>query len=438
MRADEARWPDGPGLPAAVQAGLFLARPLEFLRWCQRRHGDVFTLRLTGFGRVVYLADPGAIQDLFRADGDLGEAGSANVALEPVTGPGSLLRLEGADHLAERRRLMPAFHGRAVARLRDVIEEAAGREVCTWPVDEPFAVRPAMQRITFEVITRAVLGVDDDELRAELLELLGPLFDVPLSIMVPALRVDLGPASPWGSFVRSRQAADDRLYQLITQRRSRPPGDDVLGLLVYPADDRVSDARVRDELVTLLLAGHETTASALAWAFELLAHHPEVVERIRAADTDSYITGVVKETLRVRSVVMDVGRRLLRPWRLGGYRVPAGTLVVPAIWLAHHDGRNYLRPEEFRPQRWLADDAGGPWIPFGGGRRRCLGAALAMTEMQLVLAAVLRHRTPRPTGPPEPPRLRGITLVPARDACLRMVPAAAGHERGSRWSSSRT
>jgi cytochrome P450 len=379
-------------------------------------------------GDIVYLADLDAVSELFRGDGELGHAGEANALLLPVAGPSSLLLLDGDRHLRERRLLTPAFHGPGLSRLAAVIEEAAAREVATWREAE-MATRPSMQRITFEVIARAVLGEHDAAARAELFRLLQPAFDVSMLNMVPALRVDAGRLTPWGRFRAAMRKLDARLFALIRARRRQPLGDDVLGMLVHATDEQgapLSDRHVRDELVTLLLAGHETTASALAWAFERLARHPRAVDRAREAVTRGelrYLDAIAKETLRVRPIVMDVARKLGRDADLAGYRLPAGTIVMPAIALLHEDDAHFAEAARFIPERWLdSNPPGNAWLPFGGGRRRCLGASLALLEMRLVLAKVLAERRPLAHGvAPERPKLRGITFVPERGGRVGMV-----------------
>lgn len=425
--------PPGPRLPRIAQNVLLLARPLEFLTWCRARYGQIFTLRLLEFGTVVYVADPEAIRDVFAADADIARAGAANRVLEPVTGPGSILLLDKGEHLSERRLLLPAFHGEALERLQGVVSTAAEREIATLPTDRPVALRPAMQRITFEVIVRAVLGWREPARREELLGLLAPVFDISPWIAAPILRVDLGPLSPWGRFLRARRRLDGALHDLISQRRDEPPRADVLGLLLGATDEHgraLPSERVRDELVTLLLAGHETTASALAWAFERLARTPRATARLQDGLRDgdrAYLDAVIAETLRVRPVVMDVARKLAAPLKLAGYRIPAGATVMPGIALMQLDERHHPRPGEFEPERFLdSDPPPGTWLPFGGGRRRCLGAALATMEMLTVISALLERRALEPVDPqPERPRIRGVTLVPERDALVVLRPLHA-------------
>jgi cytochrome P450 family 135 len=425
----DASLPPGPRLPMPLQTLLFFRWPLPFVRRCQRRFGDVFTLRVAEIGKVVYLADPDAIRELFAHDGSEGHAGEINSVLEPVTGPESILLLDRERHLAERQLLSPAFHGESIRSLEQIARVAAERELRKWQDGEVVASRQAMQRVTFEVITRAVLGVDDAMLRQRLLDAFEPVFNVSPTALIPALRIDLGPLSPYGRFRRAMEHLDRVLLDLISERRADPPRDDILGMLLAATDENgaaLQDRHIRDELVTFLLAGHETTATALAWALERLAHHPDVLEQVRAelaSGADALIEAVAAETLRVRPVVMDVGRKLSAPVELCGRRLPAGTTVMPAIYLVQLDRRNYDDADDFDPLRFAGKrPPRSTWLPFGGGRRRCLGAALALMELRVILAAILSEYVPEPVSTrAEQPRLRGITLAPARDARLRML-----------------
>jgi cytochrome P450 len=434
-------YPPGPSLPSLVQTALFLRRPFEFVRSCQHRYGDIFTLRILTAGRVVYLADPQAVRQLLALDGRQAHAGDPNSLLAPVTGRRSILLLDRDDHLAERRMLTPAFHGEAIRQLEVVAREAAEREETRWPTDEPIRARPAMQRITFEIITRAVLGVDDPRLRDRLLELFEPVFTASVLAGAPIVGTDFGRLSPGGRFKRHMARLDAALFELIARRRAGLERRDVLGLLLAARDAKghpLTDRHIRDELVTLLLAGHETTATALAWALERLARHPGVLhalrEEIRQEQTE-LLDAVIQETLRVRPVVMDVARRLSASVELCGHNLPAGTIVMPAIYLVHLDSRNYECPQNFLPDRFADGTDVATYLPFGGGRRRCLGAALALMEMRVVLSTLIARRRPEPTDPrDERARLRGVTFVPEHDAELTMRPvqpqAKVGVEAG--------
>jgi cytochrome P450 family 135 len=423
------RRPPGPRLPGVVQSLLFIRSPYAFVRKCQERYGDVISMHSAAIGRFVYLADPADIEALFAQDGKKAHAGEANAAIEPVTGENSILLLDRERHLAERRLLSPAFHGDAIRNLEEVALRATKREMRTWKDGAVLVARPAMQRITFEVIVRAILGVEDPELRVRLLAAFEPVFEISPAALLPAFQIDLGPLSPFGRFRRAIERLDRVLFELISDRRAADPQQGILGMLLATRDAEgqpLDDRHIRDEMVTLLLAGHETTATALAWTLELLARHPRVLDQARsglATGQDELIDAVAAETLRVRPVVLDVWRRLSEPMEFGGYRLPAETTVLPAIYLVHLDSRRHLRPADFDPLRF----AGGRpprdvWLPFGGGRRRCLGASLAQMELRVILSTILAEFVFEPISyRPEQPRFRGVTLAPARGARLRAL-----------------
>jgi cytochrome P450 len=435
---NENELPPGPPLPALVQSLVLFRWSLPFLRWCQRRYGETFTVNSALMGKIIYLTDPVAIKELFALDGKDGHAGVVNSQLEIVTGSHSLLLLDRESHLAERRLLSPAFHGAAIESLEEVARQAAKRELENWEDGVILAARPAMQRITFEVIVRAVLGVDDPLLRKRLLHAFEPVFNIPPMVLFPALRVDLGPLSPWGRFRRAMDHLDRLLLDLIRERRAEDPREDILGVLLAATEENgepLSDSHVRDELVTLLLAGHETTATALSWALERLARHPAVLNEVRSAlgrRDDALIDAVAAETLRVRPLVPGIARQLSTPVELGGYRLPAGTTVVPSIELVHADDRHHANASTFDPQRFMnRKPSNETWLPFGGGRRRCIGARLAQMELRVILSTILSEYMPRPVSKQvERARVRGITLAPGQNARLKMihssVVAAAG------------
>ena len=418
--------PPGPRLPKAAQTARLARDPMGYMRRCRARYGELFTLRYHPFDTLVYVCDPEVIREIFTGDPEVFRAGEANQFMEPTLGPRSVLLLDGADHLRMRKLMLPPFHGRSVTRYRDVMADIAARELDTWPIGRPFPLRPRMQAITLEVILRAVFGIEDSErlerLRTSLLAMLNVNM---IHGALPFTRVDLGPRSPWGRYLRARAAADEIIFEQIAGRRAQAGGeerDDVLALLLAVEDEDgegLSDAELRDELVTLLMAGHETTATALAWAFERLVRHPAALARVReeaAAGDDAYLEAVIRETLRARPVVIDVARTLAAPATLGGYDLPAGVMVVPMITLVQTGPGAWEDPDAFRPERFLGDaPAPYTWIPFGGGVRRCLGASFATFEMRVVLETILPAADLLPSSPePEAARLRHVTLVPAR------------------------
>ena len=420
-------FPPGPRMPSLMQAAFVTASPYGWMikRW--RRYGDVFSSRFPIFGRVVYVADPALVKEVFTGDAGTFHAGEANtLALGDALGEHSLLTLDEDRHLSQRKLLLPPFHGESVRRYLEVMAEATEREVATWPVGKEIELRPRMQAITLDVILRAVFGVRDDERMDLFRERIPPLGET-TSVLnwLPFMERDFGGITPAARFRRALAAVDELIYAEIADRRADPEGDqrdDVLSLLLrarHEDGSPMTDTELRDELMTLLTAGHETTATGLAWAFERLLRTPRVLERLtRSLDDDEYLDAVVKETLRVRPVIVDVARKLTRETEIAGWRLPAGTLVLPAIAVLHARPDLYESPAEFMPERFLD---GGPesyaWIPFGGGVRRCIGASFAQAEMRTVLREVLRRvRLRAPTQRPERGVVRHVTVVPGRGA----------------------
>jgi cytochrome P450 family 135 len=421
--------PPGPRGPAVYQSLRLMLRPVDYLEHCFRRYGDVFTLRFVGMGDLVYVADPETIKEVFTGDASVFRAGAANEVLEPVLGSRSVLLLDEEEHLRERRLLLPPFHGERVRRYRELVGEIAAAEIERWPRGRPFALRPRMQAITLEVIMRAVFGIQEGERLDRLRALLPRMLDHgTIVVWMPFLRRDLGPGSPWRRFVRVRAEVDALLFDEIRRRREvadLEERDDVLSMLLQARNEDgepMSEPELRDELITLLLAGHETTATGLAWAFERLTRNPRVMSRLVESledDDEAYLDAVAKETLRARPVVYDVARRLGAPATVKGWKLPAGAYVVPSITAVHLLQGIYDRAEEFRPERFLEGDQPDAysWIPFGGGRRRCIGAAFATMEMKAVLAEVLARVEVRAPDPrPERIKLHNVTLVPAKGA----------------------
>ncbi|MGN6276500.1 MAG: cytochrome P450 [Solirubrobacterales bacterium] len=420
--------PPGSKAPRLVQAARYARDPLGFLGGQQRRYGDIFSVHFPFFGHVVYVARPDLVKAVFTGAPSVFHAGEANATvLEPALGPHSVLTLDDEPHMRQRKLLLPPFHGERVRRYEELIVEMTQQEMESWPVGEPFALRPHTQRITLAVIMRAVFGVHDEE-RLERFERLIDDFAKRVGVITsfPILRRNLGPGSPWPRFLRSRAALDEFIYEEIRLRRSEAghqERDDVLSLLLGARDEdgnAMSDRELRDELVTVLGAGHETTATGLAWAVERLVRNPEVLARLReslAAGEEDYLNATVKETLRSRPVIVDVARKLKAPATIGGYELPAGQFVLPAIAALHYREDLFPEPDEFRPERFLDDKADNyAWIPFGGGVRRCIGAAFAEYEMRTILRQFVERAELRPVGPePEKVKVRNITLAPARN-----------------------
>jgi cytochrome P450 len=414
-------------MPKLVQFFLIWNRTIPFLEWCRRRLGDCFAVYLPPFGRLVYVADPAEIKRIFTGSPDRFHAGEANaLVLEQVLGKHSLLVLDEDEHLSERKRLLPHFHGESVRRYADTMAAIAAAEVETWPVGGFVKMRLAMQRIGLETILRAVIGVTEPARLARLRELLPRVSSPSPLVQAMMLWPWLERVGPWKRYMRTLAETDALLYEEIAARRHDPSGDDILSLLV--ANSSLTDEQLRDEVITLLVAGHETTATGLAWAFERLTRHPDVLARAAAGD-DEYLDAVVKETLRVRPVVADVVRTLTSETEVAGYELPAGTIVLPAVALVQRSVKHYGEDAlEFRPERFL-DGSPPPytWIPFGGGVRRCIGAAFATLEMKVVLREVLSRVELAPARKAdEGTNMRGVMLLPAAGgevAVLRRRPA---------------
>jgi len=422
-------FPPGPRTPSLVQALDYGRDPLGFLAARQRRYGDLFTVRFPYYGRVVYVAQPELVKAVFTGDPAVFHAGEANATvLEPALGPNSVLTLDDAPHLRQRKLLLPPFHGERVRRYGELIVEMTRREMRTWPTGEPFAIRPHTERITLAVIMRAVFGVHDEARLARFERLIGEFaFRVDRITRYPFLRRSYGRFSPWDKFVRSREALDEFIYEEIRLRRAEPgheQRDDVLSLLLGARDEDgepMNDEELRDEMITVLGAGHETTATGLAWAIERLVRNPEVLAQLRAslaAGEEDYLAATVKETLRSRPVIVDVARKLTAAANIGGYELPAGTFVLPAIAALHQREDIFPAAQEFRPERFLDGKADTyAWIPFGGGVRRCIGAAFAEYEMRTILREFVERAQLAPADPkPERVRVRNITLAPAKGA----------------------
>jgi cytochrome P450 len=427
--------PPGPNTPRALQALRYTRDPLGFLIKLQRRHGDIFTLSFPFFGRLVYVADPALVKQLFTGPPEQFHAGEANATvLEPALGPNSVLTLDDAPHMRQRKLLLPPFHGEQIRAYGELILEVTRREMKSWPIGEPFALRPHTQRITLAVIMRAVFGVHDEE-RLERFERLIERFSERVNLITafPMLRRNFGPWSPWPRFLRAREALDEFIYEEIALRRAEVEAgeeghDDVLSLLLQARHDDgspMSDEELRDELVTVLGAGHETTATGLAWAMERLLRTPRVLAKLRdsiAAGEEDYLDATVRETLRARPVIVDVARKLTAPATIGGYELQKGTYVMAAIAALHYREDLFPEPEEFRPERFLEGKTDNyAWIPFGGGVRRCIGAAFAEYEMRLILREfVERADLSVPDPEPEQAKVRNITLAPGKGTRVKL------------------
>jgi cytochrome P450 len=403
----------------------FLRRPFGFLDRCRERYGNVFTLRLMITGPVVMIAEPDYLRALWSNDRDHRLNAGRKFLLEPVLGKRSVLLQTGDEHLRRRRLMLPPFHGERMRSYAGVVEEMTLRDIERWPVGEPFALLPRMQRITLDVILRAVFGTTagqrEDELRTRLTELLQRSNEPRMQGLVTLDWFLGGRVAPFDAAVKP---VDELLYDEMAERRRAgdlEEREDIMSLLMLARDEdgqALSDAEMRDQLITLLVAGHETTATALAWTFDALFRHPHVLERLKdevaSGDGEKYLGAVVDESLRVRPIVPEIGRRLGLPLELNGYELPEGMDVFASVQLAHRREDLFPDPLAFRPERFLDDKPPTySWIPFGGGTRRCLGAAFAQFEMRRVLATIVAHADLLPgTDHAEPVDRRPVTLAP--------------------------
>ncbi len=424
---DIAAAPPGPHFQRHLLGAYWLAAEHDLFERCRRRYGNVFSLRMWPVGFLVVVADPAEIRRVFQADPDQLRAGEGNGIMEPVAGPESVLLLDGKRHLNRRKLMLPPFHGERMSVYGDLISEIADEEIERWPIGEPFSAHTSMQAITLRVILRAVLGIEDAARRADLEHLLPKLLSSP-ALLWPVLQRDYGPGSPWRRFVALRERVDAMLFEEIARKRSDPglaERADILSMLLEARDEHgeaMSDEELRDQLVTLLLAGHETTASGLAWMFERTLRTPDVHERLRAAvadDDERYLECFIKEGLRLRPVVPLAVRYVAAPLELGSYTIPAGSLMGCSMILTHTRPDLYPEPHAFRPERFMGENAPDTytWIPFGGGTRRCIGASFATLEMKVILRRVFsRCELQAPGSRPERPRRRFVTYPPNRGA----------------------
>jgi cytochrome P450 len=416
-------------MPRPVQTAIWARQAQWFLSQSRRRFGAIFTLDIAYEGQWTVLADPDLIKQVFTGDPKVFHAGEGNDILRPLLGEHSLLTLDEAPHMSQRKLLLPPLHGKRMAGYEATMREIAGREIESWPTGVPYRLRPQMQAMTLEIIIETVFGVHGGarlgELRAALRDFLDMLTNP--RMLLPILTLGPDRLRSYPPFRRRVDLVGKLILGEITERRVAPDlaeRDDILSLMVggrHEDGSPMSDAEIHDELLTLLVAGHETTATALAWAIERLIRHPDKLARLREeveAGEEAYLTATIQETLRLRPVIVIVIRRLTEAIHLGGYDLPAGMNVVPSIHLVHRDPTIYPEPDAFRPERFLETPPGTyTWIPFGGGVRRCIGAAFAQQEMAIVLRELVARRTIRPTDPAaERPFRRAITETPRRNA----------------------
>jgi len=433
-RPPRAALPRGPRTPGILQALLFARAPLQNTMAVHRRFGEPFTVGSPGFGTSVIFSSPELVKQIVTGDPQVFHAGLANAPIRPILGPWSLLALDRAPHMQQRKLLLPPFHGERLRSYTDLIAELAEREVASWPIGAPFRLHQRMERLTLEVILEVVFGIADQARKDELRRLL-PLLLRSARLLVfwgALLHRDVGPIRPRATFEARRSAVDALLYAEIAERRAMPAQEraqrkDILSLLVEAEHEDgtpMGDAEIRDQLATLVLAGHETTATGLSWAVDLLQRNPAVLTRLRTDDDPTYMDAVVRETLRIRPVVPVVGRTVTEAVRIGEHDMPAGTDLAAAIILTHHRDDIHPQPSRFRPERFLDDEVPSyAWLPFGGGVRRCIGASFAQFEMATVLRVLAGASLRLAVQRPEPIRATGVTIVPGRG--VRVIRDAA-------------
>lgn len=423
--------PRGPQLHPIAQSAAWLFRPIPFIERCRRKFGDKFTMRLAGLPPLVILSNPSDIKDVFTGDPSVFHAGSANVILKPILGENSLLLLDGERHMKERRLMMPSFHGERMQAYGRVMREAADRSIDAWPMGAPFPLHERMQDVTLDVIVRTVFGIAEGEQtgdlrralvrtlafgdRPSLLLLIGP----DGRVRWESLHERLGRFSPMSRFKRTLHEVDERLLAEVRRRRKDDGRrDDVLSMLLAARDEdggSMSDQELVDEMKTLLVAGHETTATTLTWTVLELLRNPDILARLRkeiGEGNDDFLDAVTKESLRLHPIVPMVGRLLQAPATVGGRTYPKGTVLAPNIYLTHRNPDVWPEPERFDPGRFESKVSPYEFLPFGGGVRRCIGLAFALFEMKQVLKQIVM-RTHLRAAPGYSPKLvrRGITFA---------------------------
>jgi cytochrome P450 family 135 len=427
----EANVPAGPRAPGSVQSLRWFRDPVSFMERARARHGSVFSVRLGALKRCTFISDPELAWPVLSGDPSLVRMGSTNGIFRPVLGERSLFLLDGEEHARHRKLIMPAFHKGTVQRLAGLIAEIAARDLARWPLDEVFPLQERMRSVTLEMIFRAVLGVVEPRREAELRDAVHKLLDMvqnPIAVL-PQFQFQLGGRTPFARLMKMVELIDELLYGEIGSRRYASDlgqRDDVLSMLVRAQPHEpgfMGDREVRDELLTLLIAGHETTATALSWTFERLLRHPQAVARLREElerdRSAPYLDAVIREALRQRPVLPVTARKLARPIELGGYVYPRGWTLMPCIYLIHHDPAVFPEPDRFRPERFLGADVPSSrvWLPFGAGPRHCVGAPLStLTLKTIVTTVILRAELEPEAEDAERIVRRNFTLGPERGA----------------------
>lgn len=426
--------PPGPRTPGTLQSVRWFRRPVRFMERGQARFGDAFSVRLGGMRRATFLADPDAVRTVLTGDPDLFMMGATNAIFRPVLGSSSMFLLDGDEHRRHRRVLAPAFRHRRVADAGPLLEGLIEREVRHWVPDETYSVYDRMRIVILDLILRVLFGPPEGGPHSWLRVLLPRLLDQvtsPLTLL-PGLQYELGGLSPFGRMARTLRRIDEVLYAEIRAWRTGSADREAEGVIPALAatppggDGYLSDVEIRDEALTLLVAGHETTATAIAWAVERLVRHPAAAERLVAeldAGENAYLRAAIKESLRQRPVLPITARKAATGVRVGRHEYPAQWTLIPCIYLVHHDPTLFPEPERFRPERFLGPNpAEGVWVPFGAGARRCLGSSLAMEALRVAVGCLLRSLVLAPDDEtPEPIVRRSFILAPGRGARVRVL-----------------
>jgi cytochrome P450 len=435
-------------IPAALQSLLWIRRPTQMMDFWSRQYGSAFRLELLPF-TINMFSDADAIRTIFSAKGDEMHAGYVNRVLRVLVGDSSVLLLDGPEHMRQRKLLLPSFHGERMRWYGEIMAEITRAAIAKFPTGSVFSLHPHTQQITLQIILRTVFGADEGAELTGLQRQIERLLSVAehrlafATMIYLSRRPELEQREPFRWLLRNRDRTDEMLYRQIAARRADPRAGerhDVLAMLMKARDEDgepMTDRELRDELMTALAAGHETTATSLAWAVERIASNPHVLARLQAelqaaggvnASPERiaglpYLDATIKEVMRVRPVVPAIGRKLVEPAEIGGYSMPAGTIVGACIYLAHRDPKNYPNPEEFRPERFLGTPTDPvTWLPFGGGIRRCIGAQFATYELKIVLGVLLAH-CDFELAQKSPVRAvrRAVTLVPEHGTRVRLV-----------------
>ncbi len=431
-------------MPRALQTAIWSRQAQWFLEQSRARYGPMFSMKIAFEGNWVVLSDPDLVKQVFTGDPRVFHAGEGNDLLRPLLGANSILVLDDDKHLGQRKLLLPPFHGKRMEGYAQTMSDVAVREIESWPTGVPYRLRPRLQALTLEIILRAVFGLERGATLTRLRDLLGEVLaftESPLSVL-PALQRWLRWTPTQRRFNALMAETDELIFAMIAQRRGagggpglesggpapESGGEDIFSILLsarHEDESEMSAPELRDELMTALVAGHETTASQLAWALERLSREPEVQARLReevdAGESEDYLNATITEILRMRPVLPNAEPRLTkREVEIGGVRYPPGVVLLASAYLVHHDPAIYPEPGAFRPERFLGVTPGTyTWLPFGGGRRRCLGASFALEEMRIALRAVMAHYELSPAGPRgETARRRSITFSPSRSATV--------------------